>query len=186
MMDTTCKTVVQTGAGAVNPSGERGSALILTLMVALVLAFLGVGLLLQTSLGLQASGTDRWVVKSLAAADAGLMMEIQMIQSGFVVDPATFPGGTSFILVDDPDLPGPLRGEYTVTVRELCEAEPPSPIIENNQVWEQKYKMRFFHIRAEAVRSVGGLMGSTAAAVEADVTVWPFDMSNFVPVTFCN
>ncbi len=161
---------------------ERGSALILTLMVALVLAFLGVGLLLQTSLGLQASGTDRWVVKSLAAADAGLMMEIQMIQAGFVVDPATFPGGTSFRLVDDPDLPGPLRGEYTVTVTELCEAEPPAPI----PGYEEKYRMRFLHIRSEAVRSVGGLMGATGASVEADVTVWPFDMSNFVPVTFCN
>ena len=37
-------------------SRERGSALLLTLLVAVVLVFLGMGLLLQTSLGLEAAG----------------------------------------------------------------------------------------------------------------------------------
>jgi ABC-type branched-subunit amino acid transport system substrate-binding protein len=48
---------------------ERGIALIMALMVSLVLLFLGMGLLLQTSLGLQASGTARWIVKAAYAAD---------------------------------------------------------------------------------------------------------------------
>jgi len=153
-------------------------------MVALILAFLGAGLLLQTSLGLQASGSDRWVVKSLAAADAGLMMEIDMVQMGFIVDPASYLGGSgmSFILQDDPNIPGLLRGQYKVTIRDLCEAEPPAPI----PGFEQKYKQRFLHIRSEAQRSVGGLVGGTVANVEADVSIWPFDMSTFLPVTSCN
>ena len=46
------------------------------LSLAMVLVFLGMGLLLQTSLGLQAAGTDRWVTKALYAADAGAMMQI--------------------------------------------------------------------------------------------------------------
>jgi type II secretory pathway component PulK len=61
-------------------SGERGAALIMALLVSLVLVFLGMGLLLQTSLGLQAAGTDRWVTKALYAADAGAMMQIEMIR----------------------------------------------------------------------------------------------------------
>jgi len=63
-------------------SSERGAALIMALMVSLILVFLGMGLLLQTSLGLQAAGTDRWVTKALYAADAGAMMQIEMIQLG--------------------------------------------------------------------------------------------------------
>ena len=52
--------------------GERGAAIIIALMVSLVLAFLGLGLLLQTSLGRQAAGTDRWGVRALyAASQAG-------------------------------------------------------------------------------------------------------------------
>jgi len=111
-------------------------------------------------------------------------MEIDMIQMGFIVDPASYLGGAgmSFTLQDDPNLPGMLRGQYTVTLRDLCEAEPPAPI----PGYEQKFKMRFLHVRSEAQRSIGGLVGGTAATVEADVTVWPFDMTNFIPVTSCN
>ena len=65
-------------------TSERGAALIVSLLVALILVFLGMGLLLQTSLGLQASGTDRWVTKALYAADAGAMMQIEMIQLGAI------------------------------------------------------------------------------------------------------
>ena len=50
-------------------SGERGSALLLVLLVSIILAFFGMAVLLQTSLGLEAAGADRWVVKSLAAAE---------------------------------------------------------------------------------------------------------------------
>ncbi|NOZ95718.1 MAG: hypothetical protein GXP47_13420, partial [Acidobacteria bacterium] len=162
---------------------ERGSALLLALLVALVLSFLGMGLLLQTSLGLQAAGTDRWVVKSLSAADAGLMMEINLIQMGFVADPASYLGGAgmSFILQDNPSIPGMLRGQYTVTIKDVCEAEPPVAI----EGSEQQFQMRFLHVRSEARRSIGGLTGGTAATVEADVTVWPFDMTNLVPVARC-
>ncbi|MCG6963129.1 MAG: hypothetical protein LJE95_07685 [Acidobacteria bacterium] len=165
-------------------TSERGSALILALMVALILAFLGVGLLLQTSLGLQASGTDRWVVKSLNAADSGLMMAVEMVQLGFVVDPTSGggPSTLSFVLEDDQSSGGMLKGQYTVTLERMCEVEPPSPIIG----YAQKYRQRYLHMEAASSRSVGGLVGTTQATVEADISVWPFDMSNFVPLSFCN
>ncbi len=101
-----------------NRDSERGAALIMALLVSVILVFLGMGLLLQTSLGLQASGTDRWVAKAMYAADAGVMLQIQMIQSGALGSPA------SFVLQDSPDLDGFLKGEYTVTVSEFCEIRP--------------------------------------------------------------
>ncbi len=164
-------------------AGERGFALILALMVALVLAFLGVGLLLQTSLGLQASGADRWVVKSLNAADAGVMMEIELIQSGYVLDPNTLPGANNnrFVLQDDPSLPGLLRGEYEVRIGRLCEVQPATPIIG----WEEQYRQRYLHVESRATRSIGALVGTTGAQVRADVTIWPFDMTNITPLTRC-
>jgi hypothetical protein len=73
-------------------SDERGAALIMALMVSLILVFLGMGLLLQTSLGLQAAGTDRWVTKALYAADAGAMMQIEMIQLGALFAEASAKG----------------------------------------------------------------------------------------------
>ena len=74
---------------AVTPrSSERGSALVLALLVAVVLAALGLGLLLQTSLGQQAAGTDRHIIKSIYAADAGLMMQIAIIRAGQVAPPS--------------------------------------------------------------------------------------------------
>lgn len=165
-----------------NPSGrdgERGSALILALLVALVLAFLGLGLLLQTSLGLQAAGADRWVTKSMHAAEAGLMMQIEMIQREQLGTPGVFQ------LEDDPTFANVtlLRGRYQVAVSDLCEVEPASPALG----WEwPKFGRRYFHARSSASRNVGNLVGLTQATVEADVSVWPFEMTGFVPVTMCN
>lgn len=169
--------------GAARGDGERGFALILALMVALILAFLGLGLLLQTSLGLQASGADRWVVKSLNAADAGVMMEIELIQSGYVVDPNTLPGANNnrFMLQDDPSLPGLLRGEYEVRITRLCEVQPATPILG----WEEQFRQRYLHVESRATRSIGALVGTTGAQVKADVTIWPFDMSTVTPLTRC-
>jgi len=145
-------------------SRERGSALIMALLVSLVLLFLGMGLLLQTSLGLQASGTDRWVTKALYAADAGAMMQIQMIQMGAIANP----GG--FILEDDPNLPGLLKGQFTVNISNFCETQPPLPLIG----WEIGFHQRFFHLRSDAQRTIGGLGGLTRASVESDVSAFPF------------
>lgn len=162
---------------------ERGSALILALMVALILAFLGVGLLLQTSLGLQASGTDRWVVKSLSAADSGLMMTIEMVQLGYIVDPTAGggPSTLSFILEDDQASGGMLKGQYTVTLERMCEVEPPTYKIG----FGQNYRQRFLHMQVAASRSVGGLVGTTQARVEADINVWPFERASFVRLSNC-
>ncbi len=158
--------------------GERGSALILALMVALVLAFLGLGLLLQTSLGLQAAGADRWVTKSMHAAEAGLMIQIQMIQLEQLGAPGVFQ------LEDDPTLTNALlRGRYQVTVSDLCEVETASPTIG----WEwPRFARRYFHARSAASRNVGNLVGLTQATVEADISVWPFEMTGFAPVIMCN
>ena len=155
--------------------GERGAALILALMVSLVLVFLGLGLLLQTSLGLQASGTDRWVTKALYAAEAGAMMQIEMIQMGVLGAPSTF------ILEDDPGLSGLLKTQFSVDVRALCETEPDRPV----EGFQEGYSHRYFHVRSEAGRNVGDLAGLTRAAVEVDIESHPFDDEAFVPVGQC-
>ncbi len=154
---------------------ERGAALILSLLVSLVLVFLGMGLLLQTSLGLQAAGTDRWVTKALYAADAGAMMQIEMIQMGVVGAPGTF------ILEDDTSLPGLLKGQFSVTVSQFCETEPAQPMVG----FQEGYLERHFYLRSEATRTIGGLAGVTRAAVQADVVASPFQEEAFEAVGEC-
>jgi len=168
---------IEEAAGKV--SGERGAALILALMVSLVLVFLGLGVLLQTSLGLQASGTDRWVTKALYAADAGAMMQINMIQNGVLGGPG------SFVLVDDPSLSGLLKTEFTVSVDRFCTTEPDQPVEGYEAGDENGYSRRFFHLRSRAVRNVGDLAGLTQAGIEADVASQPFKNDQFVPVVQC-
>ena len=169
-------------------SSERGAALIMALLVSLVLVFLGMGLLLQTSLGLQAAGTDRWVTKALYAADAGAMMQIQMIQLGAL---GAAPGATgtqvgTFILEDDPGLQGMLKGQFSVTISNFCESQPATPVIANGVPSSfPEFQTRHFHLRSEASRDIGGLMGLTRAAVEADVSSFPFMEDQFVPVRLC-
>ena len=161
-------------------NGERGAALIMALLVALVLVFLGMGLLLQTSLGLQASGTDRWVTKAMYAADAGAMMQIEMIQIGAIGAPGTF------ILEDDPDIDGLLKGQFTVTVSDFCETQPVTPVFANGVPSSfPEYQTRHFHLRSDAVRTIGGLGGVSRATVEVDVTSFPFLEEQFTPVQLC-
>jgi Tfp pilus assembly protein PilX len=161
-------------------SGERGAALIMALMVSLILVFLGMGLLLQTSLGLQAAGTDRWVTKALYAADAGAMMQIEMIQLGAIGTP------DQFVLEDDPALQGMLKGQFTVTISEFCESQPATPVFANGVPSSfPEFQTRHFHLRSDAERSIGGLAGLTRAGVEADVSSFPFMEDQFVPVNLC-
>lgn len=164
-------------------SRERGSALLLSLLVAVVLVFLGMGLLLQTSLGLEAAGTDRWVVKSLYAADAGCMAQINMVRQGVIGAPG------NFTLTDDTNLQGLLRGNFNVAVSEFCETEPAGPILDDdgNPVPSQfpEFQMRHFHFRSDAQRVLGGLTGLTQAAVEVDMSAFPFTEDDFVPVIAC-
>ena len=161
-------------------SSERGAALIMALMVALILVFLGMGLLLQTSLGLQAAGTDRWVTKALYAADAGAMMQIEMIQLGAIGTP------DQFVLEDDPALQGMLKGQFTVTISEFCESQPATPVFANGVPSSfPEFQTRHFHLRSDAERSIGGLAGLTRAGVEADVSSFPFMEDQFVPVDLC-
>jgi hypothetical protein len=175
-----------------NPdSRERGSALLLALMVALVLVFLGMGLLLQTSLGLEAAGTDRWVVKALYAADAGCNLQIEMIRLGEIGQPA------SFRLLDDslpsarvPGQPALTQGEFAVEVSDFCETQPASPVIQEVNgvlVASQfpEFQTRHFHFRSDAERAIGGLAGLTRAGVEVDISAWPFREEQFVPVQQC-
>jgi hypothetical protein len=161
-------------------AGERGAALILALLVALVLVFLGMGLLLQTSLGLQAAGTDRWITKALYAADAGAMLQIELVTEGAIGAPGTF------VLEDDPDLPGLLKGQFTVTVSKFCETQPGWGL-EGSQFGDDSgFIQREFHIRSEAVRNVGDLAGLTRARVEADINIQPYPEVGFARVEFCN
>ncbi len=162
-----------------NRDGERGAALIMALLVSVILVFLGMGLLLQTSLGLQASGTDRWVAKAAYAADAGIMMQIQMIQSGAVGAPG------SFVFQDSPDIDGFLKGEYTVTVSEFCEIRPAMALWLDNSTYSSEFMVRYFHMRSDAVRSIGNLGGMSRAAVSADLASWPYVEDQLVTVTQC-
>jgi len=159
--------------------GERGAALIMALLISVILMFLGMGLLMQTSLGLQAAGTDRWVAKATFAADSGIMMQIQMIQSGALTPPG------SFVLEDDPSLDGMLKGQYTVTVSEFCETRPMTPVWSQDTAWSSEYKVRHFHMRSDASRTIGSLGGLSRGAVTADVSSWPFVEDQLIPVTQC-
>ena len=162
-------------------SRERGSALLLALLVALILVFLGMGLLLQTSLGLEAAGTDRWVVKALYAADAGSMMQINLVRQLEISNPE------NFVLADDTGFPGLLRGNFNVTITEFCETQPASPVFDENGVPSSfpEFQTRHFHFRSDAERALGGLAGMTRAAVEVDMSSFPFLEEEFVPVPAC-
>ena len=159
---------------------ERGAAIIIALMVSLVLAFLGLGLLLQTSLGLQAAGTDRWVVRALYAADAGTQAEIITLSTGAV-------GMGNFVLADDTALPGMLMGQYNVAVTDVCELQPPSEAVdpETGVSWDTSFRARHFFFRSSASRDAGGLVGLTQAAITQDVTIMPIPVDNIFPATTC-
>ena len=159
---------------------ERGAAIIIALMVSLVLAFLGLGLLLQTSLGLQAAGTDRWVVRALYAADAGTQAEIVTLSTGAV-------GMGNFVLADDAGLPGMLMGQYNVAVTDVCELQPPSEAVdpETGVSWDTTFRARHFFFRSAATRDAGLLVGLTQAAITQDVTIMPIPVDNIFPATTC-
>ena len=161
-------------------NSERGAAIIIALMVSLVLAFLGLGLLLQTSLGLQAAGTDRWVVRALYAADAGTQAEIITLSTGAV-------GQGAFILADDTGLPGMLTGEYNVTVSDVCELQPPTEAVDpvTGVAWDTSFRARHFYFRSAATRDAGLLVGLTQAAITQDVTIMPIPVDNIFPATTC-
>ncbi len=157
-------------------SGQRGSALVLAVMVALVLAFLGLGLLAAATLGTEAAATGRWRAKSLAAAESGLAMTAELAKQDQL-------RAGAFLLADDPALPGLLRGQYRVEVVELCEVEPAQPEIG----WEwPRWGRRTFHAHSRAERDAGTLVGLARAEVEADLAVWPFDLGAAVPVPACS
>lgn len=159
---------------------ERGAAIIIALMVSLVLAFLGLGLLLQTSLGLQAAGTDRWVVRALYAADAGAQVEIATLSTGAV-------GQGAFVLADDAALPGMLTGQYNVTVSDVCELQPPSFAIDptTGGFYGTEWLARHVFFRSTATRDAGLLVGLTQAAITQDVTIQPIKDIYVTPAVDC-
>jgi hypothetical protein len=108
------------------------------------------------------------------------MMQIEMIQLGAIGTPG------SFILEDDPSLPGMLKGQFTVTITDFCESQPATPVIANGVPSSfPEFQTRHFHLRSDAERTIGGLAGLTRAAVEADVSSFPFMEDQFVPVSLC-
>lgn len=171
--------VTETPLG-IGASRERGAAMIIALMVSLVLAFLGLGLLLQTSLGLQAAGTDRWVVRALYAADAGAQAEITTLATGAV-------GVGNFILADDPNLWGMLAGQFNVAVTDVCELQPPSEAVnpETMVSWDTDFRARHFFFRSSATRDAGLLVGLTQASITQDVTIMPIPVDLIFPSTLC-
>jgi len=162
------------------PRRERGAAIIIALMVSLVLAFLGLGLLLQTSLGLQAAGTDRWVARALYAADAGAQAEIATLSNGVV-------GMGTFVLADDAGVPGMLAGQFNVTVSDVCELQPPSWAIDpqTGSYYGTEWLSRHVFFRSSADRDVGLLVGLTQATITQDVTVGPIQDIDVFPAMYC-
>jgi hypothetical protein len=160
-------------------------------MVALVLVFLGMGLLLQTSLGLEASGTDRWVVKALYAADAGVQLQMEMIRLQDLRLPAAFRlRDASLQSSRDASVGALTTGEFNVAVSNFCETQPPTPVFhEVNGVMVTssfpEFQTRHFHFRSDAERAIGGLAGLTRAAVAIDMSAWPFHEEAFAPVQQC-
>ena len=112
-----------------------------------------------------------------AALDVALL-QIEMIQMGVFSAPGTF------VLADDPEIPGLLKGQFTVTVSTFCTTEP-DYVVEGSQAGEDGYSKKFFHLRSEATRNVGDLAGLTRAVVEADVEAFPFPNEEFTSVNFC-
>ena len=159
---------------------ERGAAIIIAIMVSLILAFLGLGLLLQTSLGMQAAGTDRWVVRALYAADAGAQAEIATLSNGVV-------GMGSFVLADDTSLPGMLNGQYNVTVSDVCELQAPSWAFnpDEEEFYGTKFKARHVFFRSTATRDAGLLVGLTQAVITQDVMIQPIDEDYLYPAIDC-
>jgi Tfp pilus assembly protein PilX len=162
--------------------GERGSALLLALMVALVMLVMGLGLATQSFLGLQASATDRWVAKSFYAAEAGLSVQISLLKAGSGATPG------AFVLTDDSSLPGLMAGRYTVTVEDLCQTRvaEPAGLTDTNLPLSQ----RFFHIRARSNRTVNFVSGAiqsgvTGAAVEVDVSIYPIEGHRLADIDKC-
>jgi Tfp pilus assembly protein PilX len=161
--------------------GERGSALLLALMVALVMLVMGMGLAMQSFLGLKASATDRWVAKSFYAAEAGISVQISLLKAGSNAAPG------AFLLTDDGSVPGLMAGQYTVTVEELCETRPRDPALQTQL--GQLFK-RSFHIRARSNRTVNFVSGTiqsgvTSAAVEVDVSMQPIDETRLPNIPKC-
>lgn len=162
-------------ANGVDSQRERGAAIIIALMVSLVLAFLGLGLLLQTSLGLQAAGTDRWVARALYAADAGAQAEIATLASGAA-------GTGTFVFADDPGIPGMLAGQYNVTLSDLCLLEPDTEALLSET---GKWVARHFHFRSTASRTATVLVGLTQATITQDVTIEPISVDNLQEAPNC-
>ena len=174
-MDHDQRDFVETGSDR-----ERGAAIIIAIMVSLILAFLGLGLLLQTSLGMQAAGTDRWVVRALYAADAGAQAEIATLANGVV-------GMGNFILADDTNLPGMLNGQYNVAVSDVCELQVPSFAFnpENGDMYGIEWKARHVFFRSTATRDAGLLVGLTQAVITQDVMIQPIKEEYIFPATKC-
>lgn len=159
------------------PDRERGAAIIIALMVSLILAFLGLGLLLQTSLGLQAAGTDRWVVRSLYAADAGTQLAIATMTNGAIAS------GT-FTFTDDPNVGGFMSGVFNVTISDVCRLQPEwdafDPLTGDTYPPEE-FKARSLFFRSHAQRDAGGLVGLTQATITQDVMVLPVPVQYLFP-----
>jgi Tfp pilus assembly protein PilX len=155
------------------PLRERGSALILALLVALIVALLALGLLLQASLGLESTATDRRITQSLLAADAGVMLATHLFKLGQTAAP------DSFVFTHEPGPGRSLRSRYQVTISSVCEAADPGPVIprrESRLVYEYpRFFSRQLHICSEAAPVLAGERSMARALVEAEVRIWPFD-----------
>jgi hypothetical protein len=132
------------------------------------------------------------VVKALYAADAGSILQIEMIRLQDISEPG------SIVLQDDPSIPSvfghantaALQGEFRVNIDDFCETQPATPVVQvvnGVLVVSQfpEFQTRHFHFRSDAQRTIGGLSGLTRAAVEVDIASWPFREESFVPVQAC-
>jgi len=107
------------------PSRERGSALILALVLTIILTFLGFGLLSRSLLVSRIAGSERWSTKAFYAADAGISAARARLT---IRRTAAF----NFNLTDlrGPDPTGLSdHGQIDIAVSDLAQVGAPQPVV---------------------------------------------------------
>ena len=101
--------------------GQRGSALVLVLMVALLLSVLGLGLIFATELEMQLGGTEKVITNNFYAAESGIHAAVAALM--VTQDWA----GEKFAIVEKPAGTGHLIGHRVVTSRIQAVGPPQAP-----------------------------------------------------------
>ena len=107
------------------PSRERGSALILALVLTIILTFLGFSLLTRSLLVTRIAGSERWSTKAFYAADAGISAARVRLR---IRRTAAFTFNVSDLRGPDVETQGDF-GQIQVAVTDLSQVGAPQPVV---------------------------------------------------------